>query len=178
MDDYCMQNRNILRPGAGYEYCLRRIAALPRNTWLLNQHVEPMFRYSEAQIARMQKELVNRSLPLKEMAPWPDINYMTDESWARIYPYGSTVNNGDIVELQLRITNHDPSRQTYRVKWNLPAGWMVVSAQKDVTLNGRADGAVTLRARAGEKGLHILTADIAFGGRELKKWTEAMVRVR
>ena len=67
MDDYCMQNRNILRAGAGYEFCLRRIAALPRNTWLMNQHVEPMFRYSEAQIARMQTELVNRSLPLKDM---------------------------------------------------------------------------------------------------------------
>ncbi len=178
MDDYCMQNRNILRPGAGYEYCLRRIASLPRNTWLLNQHVEPMFRYSEVQIARMQKELVNRSLPLKEMAPWPDINYMTDESWTRMFPYGSTVSTGDIVELQLRITNHDPNRQTYRVKWNLPSGWTAVSAEKDLTLNGRADGAVTLRARAGEKGLHILTADIAFGGRELNKWTEAIVRVR
>ena len=27
MDDYCMQNRDILRPGEGYEYCLRRIAS-------------------------------------------------------------------------------------------------------------------------------------------------------
>jgi hypothetical protein len=26
MDDYCMQNRNFLREGDGYEYCLRKIA--------------------------------------------------------------------------------------------------------------------------------------------------------
>ena len=57
MDDYCMQNRDILRRGEGYEFCLRRIASLPENTWLLNQHVEPMFRYTGAQVKRMQTEL-------------------------------------------------------------------------------------------------------------------------
>jgi hypothetical protein len=137
-----------------------------------------MFRYSEAQIERMQKELVNRSVPLKEMSPWPDINYMTDESWARIYPYGSTVAAGAVIDLQLRITNHALTRETYRVTWNLPAGWTAISGGRQVvTLNGRQDGAVSLRARVAGQGLHIVTADIAFNGRELKKWTEAMVRV-
>lgn len=178
MDDYCMQNRDFLRPGAGYEFCLRRIGSLPRNTWLLNQHVAPMFRYSEEQIARMQKELVSRSLPLKEMAPWSDVNYMLDESWTRIYPYGSTVRTGDIVELQLRVTNHDANRQTYNVKWNLPAGWTALSTQSSLTLNGRQDGAVNVRLRAGSPGLHIVTADIAFAGHDLKKWTEAIIRVK
>ena len=30
MDDYCMQNRDFLRPGEGYEYCLRKIASFRR----------------------------------------------------------------------------------------------------------------------------------------------------
>jgi hypothetical protein len=60
MDDYCMQSRGILRHGEGYEFCLRRIASLPEKTWLLNQHVEPMFRFTRAQIGRMQSELTKR----------------------------------------------------------------------------------------------------------------------
>jgi glyoxylase-like metal-dependent hydrolase (beta-lactamase superfamily II) len=44
MDDYCMQNRVLLRTGDGYDLCLRKIASLPGDTWLINQHVEPMFR--------------------------------------------------------------------------------------------------------------------------------------
>ena len=39
MDDYCMQNRTYLRRGEGYDFCLRRIASLPENSWLLNQYV-------------------------------------------------------------------------------------------------------------------------------------------
>ena len=112
MDDYCMQNRVILRQGEGYEFCLRRIASLPPNTWLLNQHVEPMFRYTGAQVKRMQAELSERSAALAQLSPWPDINYMVDESWARVFPYGSQISAGETVELQLRITNHAPSRMS------------------------------------------------------------------
>jgi glyoxylase-like metal-dependent hydrolase (beta-lactamase superfamily II) len=177
MDDYCMQNRVILRPREGYDNCLRRIAGLPRQTWLINQHVQPMFRYSEAQISRMRSELTKRSAVLKELSPWPDINYMTDESWARIHPYGSQVRAGDTAELELRILNHAPARLSYFVKWNLPSGWTLVDAQASVTLAGRQEGSVRARLKPNAPGLHIVTADVAFNGRELKQWTEALVRV-
>jgi glyoxylase-like metal-dependent hydrolase (beta-lactamase superfamily II) len=94
MDDYCMQNRDFLRAAEGYEFCLRRISTLPENAWLINQHVEPLFRYSGAQVSRMQRELAKRSATLKQLSPWPDINYSIDESWARIHPYGSEVRAG------------------------------------------------------------------------------------
>ena len=40
------------------------------------------------------------------------------------------------------------------------------------------DGVLRAQVRAGSPGLHVLTADVAFAGRELKQWTEALVRVR
>ena len=178
MDDYCMQNRVFLRQGEGYDYCLRKIASLPLKTWLINQHVAPMFRYTAQQIGRMQDELTKRSAALAKLSPWPDINYMVDESWARIHPYGSEVKSGEIVELQMRIMNHAPDRLTYRTKWNLPSGWKQIDGQTAISIPARQEGTIKARVRAGAPGLHVITADVAFAGRELKQWTESLVRVR
>jgi hypothetical protein len=178
MDDYCMQNRDILRQGEGYEFCLRRIASLPENTWLLNQHVQPMFRYNAQQISRMQAELSERSAALAQLSPWPDINYMVDESWARVFPYGSEIGGGETVELELRITNHAPDRMNYKASWNLPPGLELLRADKERVIAPRQDGVLRARIRATAPGLHVITADVSFAGRELKQWTEALVRVR
>lgn len=178
MDDYCMQNRDILRAGAGYEFCLARIASLPADTWLINQHVEPVFRYTGGQVKRMQSELSKRSAALAQLSPWPDINYMLDESWARLFPYGTETKVGEPIDLELRITNHAPDRQTYRVGWNLPAGWELIRADKEQSIPARQDGVLRARVRTAAPGLHVVTADITFAGRELRQWTEALVSVR
>jgi len=178
MDDYCMQNRDILRQGEGYELCLRRIASLPENTWLLNQHVEPIFRFTGAQLKRMQTELLKRSAVLAQLSPWPDINYMVDESWARVFPYGSNIGVGQTVDLELRITNHAPKTMTYKTSWNPPAGLEMIRAEKEREIAPRQDGVLRARVRATAPGLHVVTADLSFEGRELKQWTEALVRVR
>jgi glyoxylase-like metal-dependent hydrolase (beta-lactamase superfamily II) len=178
MDDYCMQNRDILRSGEGYDACLRTIAGLPKGAWVLNQHVNPMFRYTPEQVTRMKQELVKRSATLAEMSPWPDINFMVDESWARMYPYGTEATAGAVVELELRIMNHAAPKTTYRVNWNVPAGWTLVSGDQSVAIDGRKEGTAKARMKAGTAGLHIVTADVSFGGKTLPQWTEAMVRVR
>ncbi|MEZ5354893.1 MAG: MBL fold metallo-hydrolase [Bryobacteraceae bacterium] len=178
MDDYCMQNRVILREGEGYDYCLRRIASLPKDTWVLNQHVAPMFRYTAAEVERMRAELRERTAVLKELTPWPDVNYMVDESWARVHPYGSEAAAGATVELELRITNHGAKPERYGITWNVPAGWKVLEAGDAVTIEARKEGRVRARLRAGSPGLHVVTAGIAFAGFELREWTEALVRVR
>jgi hypothetical protein len=178
MDDYCMQNRDILRRGEGYELCLRRIASLPEKTWLLNQHVEPMFRYTGAQLKRMQTELTKRSAALAQLSAWPDINYMVDEQWARVFPYGSETGVGGTVELELRITNHAPEQMIYKASWNVPSGLELVSAEKEREILPREDGVMRAKVRASAPGLHIVTADVSFKGRDLTQWTEALVRVR
>lgn len=178
MDDYCMQNRNTLREGEGYEYCLRKIGGLPSTTWLINQHVLPMFRYSGDQLSRMRRELSRRSGVLSKLSPWPDINYMTDESWARLHPYGAEAAFGQALDLELRIMNHAPDRMTYRIQWNLPKGWTLVNGSREIVIEPRREGVAKAQVTPTTTGLHILTADIAFGGRELRHWTEALVRVR
>jgi glyoxylase-like metal-dependent hydrolase (beta-lactamase superfamily II) len=178
MDDYCMQNRDFLRNGAGYEYCLRKISSLPKDTWLMNQHVAPMFRYSDAQIQRMQVEIGKRSAALRELAPWPDINYMVDESWARVYPYGQTAKTGALVSVELRITNHAPNSMMYRVKWNVPQGWELMSGRDRATVPAREDGVIEAKFRVSSPGLHVITADVSFGAWQLPAWTEALVRVQ
>ena len=177
MDDYCMQNRVFLRSGEGYDFCFRKIATLPKGTWLINQHVEPTFRYTEAQIRRMRSELDKRSAVLRELSPWPDINYMVDESWARVHPYGSQATAGESLDLELRILNHSPRRTQYKVKWNVPAGWTILNAAGSVAIEPRKEGRIQARVRAGSPGLYVITADVAFDGRELREWTEAIVRV-
>ncbi|MGH9630475.1 MAG: MBL fold metallo-hydrolase, partial [Bryobacteraceae bacterium] len=178
MDDYCMQNRNIIREGAGYLYCLDKIASLKQDAWLINQHVEPMFQFSTDQLTRMKKELSERAAILRDLAPWPDPNYALDESWARVYPYGTETEPGKVVTLELRIFNHSPERETYSVNWHLPTGWKIVEAQREVAIPAQREGVARVRFRTGSNGLHIVTADVAFGGRRLPEWTEAMIRVR
>jgi len=46
IDDYCLQNRDFAREGEGYLYCLNVLQRLPRDIWLVNQHVDPTFRFS------------------------------------------------------------------------------------------------------------------------------------
>ena len=178
MDDYCMQNRDYLRPGTGYDLCLSRIASLPADTWLMNQHVMPMFRYTATQMERMRGELVKRTAILREMSPWPDVNYAVDEGWARVYPYTSEVTAGQPVTLEVRITNHAPVRTSYRVEWHLPMGWPSVGTAKTVAIQARAEGAVAATFRPPGPGLYVVTASIAFAGHHLHEWVEALVRVK
>jgi hypothetical protein len=179
MDDYCMQNRDFLRPGEGYQYCLRKIAALPTDTWLMNQHVEPMFRYTAAQLQRMQNELAARTEALRRLSPWPDPNFMVDESWARAWPYAQSANADETVRVALRITNHAQFQATYNVKWNIPAGWRLLKAPRDAAILAGKDGSVEAEFKtAGGPGLHVITADVAFGAHTFPAVAETLVRLR
>jgi hypothetical protein len=107
--------------------------------------VDRTFRFSTDQFARMHTELLKRMAILKGLAPWPDPNYAIDESWAAVDPYGSEARDGDNVTLRLRILNHSPQRETYRVKW---------------TISGRAPTTITLMGTSAESAmLRILTHD-------------------
>ncbi|HUS08232.1 MAG TPA: MBL fold metallo-hydrolase [Bryobacteraceae bacterium] len=177
IDDYCLQNRDFVREGAGFLYCLRKLESLRKDAWLVNQHVEPTFRFSSEQFTRMRAEMMKRIGILKELAPWPDPNYATDESWAAIHPYGSEAVRGTAVSLSVHIFNHSPHAETYRIKWNIPAGWKLGKADTEITIPARQEGAARATVTAGSDGLHVITADIEFAGRTLREWTEALVRV-
>jgi glyoxylase-like metal-dependent hydrolase (beta-lactamase superfamily II) len=178
IDNYCLQNRDFVRDSEGYLYCLKVLLGLPKNVWLVNQHVEPTFRFSDDQYARMRAELLKQSATLMELAPWPDPNFAIDESWARIDPYGSEIRDGGNVALRLIILNHSPRRETYRVAWNLPAGWKTVEADREVAIPARREGAARAVFTTKGAGLHVVTVDLTLGNRRLTEWVEALVRVR
>ena len=178
IDDYCLQNRDFVGDGEGYLYCLDVLERLPRDVWFVNQHVDPTFQFSSDQIARMRAELLKRRAILKELAPWPDPNYAIDESWAAVVPYGSNVHKGDRVTVHLLILNHSPHRETYRVKWNLPAGWKLNQADREVAILPHHEAGVQAVFTVEGEGLKVITADVEFEGRQLQEWTEALVDVR
>jgi len=87
IDDYCLQNRNFLGEGAGYLLCLGIVEALPPGSWLVNQHVEPMFRFDAGRIERMRRTLRDRRPLLAALLPFDDPNFGLDEGWAVLHPY-------------------------------------------------------------------------------------------
>ena len=178
LDDYCLQNRDLVREGEGYLYCLRVLDKLADDVWLINQHVEPTFRFSAGQRERMRTELMKRIAILKELTPWPDPNYAIDESWAAVYPYATEARDGEQVALRIKIRNHAPVRETYKLKWNVPSGWQVVRADENVAITARGEASAQTVCTAKGSGLQVVTVDIEFAGHELREWTEALVRVR
>jgi hypothetical protein len=143
----------------------------------MNQHVAPMFRYNEEQMRRMTAELGKRGEALRQMTPWPEINYMVDESWSRMYPYGQTAKDGSVVRVALRITNHAARAMTYKAAWSVPAGWKMTAGRLETTVAARRDGAIEAEFQVSGPGLHVITADVEFGSWRLPGWAEALVRV-
>lgn len=177
MDDYCLQNRDFVREGMGYRYCLNLLDQFARD-WVINQHVDPMFRYSKANIDYMRRAARQRADWLAQLTPLPGADFAVDESWARFYPYAAEASQGGALRLELRIFNHSDTARDFRVSWNLPQGWSSQSSTGTVRIPPASEGHAAVDLTAGAPGLHVLTADIAFGPFDLRSWTEALVRVR
>jgi hypothetical protein len=167
-----------VREDEGYLYCLSVLRSLPPNFWLVNEHVEPTFHFSAEQFERMRSELLKRMSILQELAPWPDPNYAIDDNWAAIYPYRSDARDAGSLALSLRILNHAPRPGRYQVKWNVPAEWKTVEADREVTIAPGKEGVARAVFTVKGAGLFVVTADVEFAGRQLREWSEGLVRVR
>ncbi len=179
IDDYCLQNRNFLREGHGFFRCLDHLDTLPAGCLILNQHVEPAFRFSPAQVAQMRETLRRRIPLLADLLPFDDPNFGLDESWAVLHPYWATVRAGEPVTLAMRITNHSPRERTFRAVVRAPDGFQV-SRVEPLRLAPQADGRlpVTVQAPGDEApGLRVIVADVAWEDGELREWTEAVLEV-
>jgi glyoxylase-like metal-dependent hydrolase (beta-lactamase superfamily II) len=176
IDDYCLQNRTFVHKDQGYQACLDVIDSLHDDFWLVNQHVQPMFQYDAARIARMRAELRRREQLLTELTALPDANYAIDESWARFYPYAPRAAKGETTQVELRLENHTAKPQTFRAAFHAPAGWDIVSTQTQTTVPARSTGTLklTLRNRDGAE-FALLTATLDFAGLRLRQWTEALL---
>jgi len=179
IDDYCLQNRNFLHEGEGFFRCLNRVETLPAGCFILNQHVEPAFRFSPVQVARMRETLQERIALLRGLLPFDDPNFGLDESWAVLHPYWVTVRPSETVRLQLQIRNHSAQQQVFRATAHSPEGFPV-SQMKPVRIGARADGIINLTVKIPDRtqpGLHEIVADLGWNGVELRQWVEAAIEV-
>lgn len=182
VDDYCLQNRNFLREGTGMLKCLAMVEKHAAGAWLINQHVDPAFRFTPAQIARMRDTLRRRRELLAPLFPFDDPDYGLDEGWAVLHPYAVEARPGETVEVAVRITNHSPAARTFRARIHPPAGTAVEgSAEGSAQIRSGAEGSIRFRLRPAEgapAGLGVATADVLWPGGELREWCEALVTVR
>jgi glyoxylase-like metal-dependent hydrolase (beta-lactamase superfamily II) len=168
LDDYCLLNRNLLDEDQGYFYCLRKLRSYAsERPWIINQHVEPMFRFTAAQISRMEDSLRKRKAILRELIPFDHPNYGVDEQWAWFHPYGVNAQPGETVELKLMLRNHSLRE---RVFTGTAAG-----ERFRVSVPGRGTRAVPVRVTAGPGGVQAVTATIELDKREFREWAEALI---
>ena len=178
LDDYCLLNRHFLHGDLGHFLCLRKIRQADPSFWLVNQHIDPVFRYDAAQLDYMEQALEAKRAISAELLPWEDPNFGLDEQWMRLYPYGSEASAGETVTLYGVIFNHASAERELHVRLRAPEGWSV--GEGSVKVPPRREGRVALEVRipANARGLSVLTADVRWEGGELREWAEALVDVR
>jgi glyoxylase-like metal-dependent hydrolase (beta-lactamase superfamily II) len=179
IDDYCLLNRNLVHPDAGYGRCFKIIRQLPKDTWLINEHVPHVFRFSDKELTYLETRYAARTKILRELFPWDDPNYGIDERWATFYPYGNILKPGETREVEVRISNHSPIRRTFKITPRDHRGAKVLSGPQSTTLASRADGAVKVKIQAPkEKGVYVITADIDSKDMHFRDWVETIIEVK
>lgn len=180
IDDYCLMNRNLMREDTGYLHCLRKVRALPEGSWLVNEHIPHLFRFTEEELDELERKYRERAATLAELVPWDDVNYGIDEEWAWFYPYGSGAKLGQRLDVELRIWNHSQRERTFHITIDEAEGLEVVGEVKPLTLGPRETGAarVTLLVTEGKgAGVRVITASLRSEGIAVDHWCEALVKV-
>ena len=179
IDDYCLLNRNLVHDDSGYNRCLKIVRRLPANTWLVNEHVPHLFRFSDKELTYLETRYAARTKILRELFPWDDPNYGIDERWATFYPYGNVMRPGETKEVEVRISNHSPVARRFKVSPRSIQSVEVLDGPKSVKLESRKDGNVTFRIRAPEKkGVYLITADVDSKDMPFRDWLETIVEVK
>ena len=181
LDDYCLLNRNFIQPGRGYLYCLELLRSLPEDCWIVNQHIEPPFRFSSQQLDLMTARLLERKVQMRELFPWDEPNYGIDERWARMYPYGQAVHPGQPATFRVMIQNHSDRAHAYTLRPVSEEGLQVSPEELVITVPPKAEGraAFTLEASGdAAPGIRVQKVDIGFDGWNLREWCESIIEVR
>jgi len=180
IDDYCLQNRNLLHEQTGYFYCLDLLRKMPPDYLLINEHVVEPFRFSKDQLDHMKQVLQKRKRILGGLFPWDEPNYGIDERWARIYPYGRKAKPGQRLKVAVRILNHSDAPETYSVTLHVPEGLTLKRQSGSVTVQPQREAEVAFRITVPDepsKRLYVITADVCFGRWQLHHWCESLIEI-
>ncbi|KPL25789.1 MAG: hypothetical protein AMS23_04470 [Bacteroides sp. SM1_62] len=182
LDDYCLLNRNFIQPGMGYLYCLDMIRNLPGDCWIVNQHIEPPFKFTEEQLDFMTAKLHERKTLMHELFPWDEPNYGIDERWARMYPYGQTIQPGESATVSVVILNHSDRTNEYTIRpVPGPDGLTVLPEQIVIKVPPKGEGRADFMLQASDDaspGIRVQTVDIGFNGWNLHEWCESIIEVQ
>jgi glyoxylase-like metal-dependent hydrolase (beta-lactamase superfamily II) len=105
IDDYCSGNRNFSGKERGFRYCIDLIRDL-RPDFIINQHQDKAFRFSNEQLDYMDRALAEREKLLSAIMPWDSPDFGTDESWVTAYPYWQAASPGSEITVNVHFTNH------------------------------------------------------------------------
>jgi glyoxylase-like metal-dependent hydrolase (beta-lactamase superfamily II) len=180
LDDYCFQNRNWLHPGTGYLYCLDVLKKLSANVLLSNQHIQPLFRFSPQQLEHMTTTLQERNIILKDLLPWDDINYGTDDQWIRLYPYGQKMTRGKTITYTVKIFNHSDVTKTFVIEPALPEGFTMKGHITPLVIDPRMEGERTFEVKISKRassGVSLVLVNVKFDDWDLREWSEAYVEL-
>lgn len=181
LDDYCLQNRNFLRAGAGYAYCLGLLAShIPGEALLINEHVVEPFRFDTEQRRHLEEILASRRALLQDLFPWGVPDFGIDEQWARMYPYGQEIQPERWTPLTVKLLNHSHSSSTFVVTMNPPSGWEIEPRRMSVTAAPLQEVEARFRLRAARRPsgvIQAVTADVQVGPWELRQWCEGLIKV-
>lgn len=181
MDDYCLQNRNLLHEGMGYFYCLDMLKQMPEDCLLVNQHVVESFRFDKAQIEHMASVLAKRKQILDDLFPWSDANFGIDERWARIYPYGRQAHPGQTLEVTVKILNHSNTPEVFTAVLNVPKGFGLEPEKITRKIETRREADIRFRLTvpgSASVGRQMITCDVKFGRWDLREWCESILSIR
>ena len=180
IDDYCLQNRNLLHESMGYFYCLDLLRKIPAGTLLINQHVVQTFSFNAGQLDLMTTTLNKRKALLAELLSWDEPNYGIDERWVRFSPYGSKTGPGRSVRVSLKAFNHSNVSRTLTFALNLPVGFNATPPTASVTIPPRAERQTVFNLTTNtsvKPGTYVITADVQQEQWNLHQWTEAIIEV-
>ena len=116
---------------------------------------------------------------LSQLFPWDDPNYGVDEQWAVVYPRGAESKPGDVIDMELQVTNHSPGERSFDATIQLPNGLSLVDPPERLKLAPRAHGAAKFRVRVESTGgvARPLSVDIRSDGMDLRRWADALIHV-
>lgn len=179
MDDYCVLNRNLLHDDEGYLLCLKKLREVGEDFWLVNEHINFVFSYSDAEMKYLETRYRQRIDMQRDLYPFDDPNYGVDEQWAFFYPHGATFAANSEAEVELRFVNHSSQPRTFSVKPHGHSGLQVLGSPAPIELAARKTGVVKVRVKTpAQSGNFLLTADIRSEGIELLEWSEALITVK
>ena len=180
IDDYCLLNRNFLRQGTGYFYCLDILKKLPENVLLANQHMAPLFAFSRLQLDYMTNVLLERVELLKDLFPWDNVNYGLDEQWVKVYPFGQKAIPGQTLDYKVKIFNHSDLSKTFILELNVPDGFNVEPKIASLKIETGTEGERTFKIRVSKQvspGFSLLTVNIKSDNLDLREWSEALIEI-